>query len=239
MSFLGRLVTSGFLLTCACSSAWAQTSPVQLTTGNYINAWGLTATIGTVTCPNNSTCPGTDELEVVSTGRDTITFEVVNSTGSAIFSTSSSSSKTMTIQLVITPNAAYQPAGGTVSGAVLTTVGVDSASRGSPTVSGSAVFALGKGETASTLTDSLRIGTGSQTIVSGTPAGTPNKFSTDSNSFTVTESLNIDKNSASGTSLSLTSIALRLDTVPEPATVSLILVGFAGLAMARRRRISR
>jgi hypothetical protein len=229
-----RIVAIGLLSVSAGGSAWAQaTAPVSLANGKSVSAYGLTATIQNFSC--TATCSGDDRLEFVSSGRGTIMFEIVNTTaGSAIFTNSTTTSKTMSLDLVITPNASYLPAGEKVSAAVLTTTGVDKATSGSPIVRASAAFAASTG--AGTLTDTLVVGTGAspQTI---SPAS--KSFTTTSNSFTVTETLTINPNGALGTSLSLNLLALKLSTVPEPATGALIVVGVTGLAMVRRRRLLR
>src|ERR1700733_894760 len=81
-----QISTIGLLLVGLSPGAWAQSA--VLNTGNSINLYGLTITVGTCTIAG-ATCSNGDGLllEGVSTGRDTITFEVVNKiAGSAILS---------------------------------------------------------------------------------------------------------------------------------------------------------
>jgi hypothetical protein len=229
-----RVVAMGLFSITAGNSAWAQvTAPVALANGNSVSAYGLTATIQNFICPALSTCSG-DLLQVVASGRGTITFEIVNSSpGSAIFKTTSAAAVTMSLDLVFTPNTSYLPLGEKVSAAVLTTTGVNAttATGKSQTVSASAAF--GAGTVATTLLDNLVVGTSSspQTITSAA-----NSFSPTSNSFTVSESLNLHANNGFSQALSLNLLALKLSTVPEPTTATIVMAGLAGLAIVRRRR---
>ncbi len=209
MSFFRYVACLGFGLIAACDGAWAQT--VNLANGNFLNAYGLTATIGNFSCPSGA-CSANDKLTVVASGRGTITFEVVNSVaGSAIFSNSStSSSKTMSFNLVISRYTPYSPTE-TVSGAALTTVGYDriGGSSGSPVAQATAAFSgfTPGAVPASTLTDALvaqtsgpaalqTIGPASNTFAGGT-----------SNSFTVLETLTLNSANHSITNLAFNSIA--------------------------------
>jgi hypothetical protein len=234
MTLWRGLAVLGFLFSAAATSAGAQTSPVALASGNFIDAYGLTVTIGSYTCSLG--CGTGDQLVVVPTGRGTITFEVVNSTsGSHIFSAASGSSRTMTLVLNITPNSTYVPTGSNVSGAILTTTGLEnfSSSGGTaPTAKASAVFS--SGASATTLTDTMAVKTSSGTLQ--TIASTANTFLANSNNFTVTETLTLNPQSRTVSNLSFDSIALQLKTVPEPATISVLMIGFGGLVMARRRQ---
>jgi len=229
-----RVVAMGLFSITAGNSAWAQvTAPVALANGNSVSAYGLTATIQNFICPTVSTCSG-DLLQVVPSGRGTITFEIVNSVaGSAIFSTTSTLAKTMSLDLVFTPNTSYLPLGEKVSAAVLTTTGVNATTTTgqSQTVSASAAF--GSGTVATTLTDSLVVGTSisPQTITSAA-----NSFSPTANSFTVSERLDLQANTGFSKALSVNLLALKLSTVPEPTTATIIMAGLSGLAIVRRRR---
>jgi hypothetical protein len=113
-----RIAILGFFLVNAIPAAWAQ---VQLKDNNSISAYGLTATISNFSCSGGAACSSNDMLEVVETGRGTITFEVSESTGSHIFSTAAPTSETMSFQSVITPTLTYLPLGSKASSAVLTT----------------------------------------------------------------------------------------------------------------------
>jgi hypothetical protein len=228
MTLLRRLVVLGFFLAAAAPGAWAQT--VAMANLNTLSAYGLTATI--TNC--SATCAG-DSLVVVPTGRGTITFEVLNTLNpltSAILSTTTSA--TLTFDLVISANTSYHPLGSVVSNASLTSVGYRFCSGGGTACSAVATASFSAGTTATPLTDTLPTSSSTSTQVS--MVNSPSSFSPASNSFTVVESLSLNKNGQTAGNLAFDSLALKLTTTPEPASIAVLLMALGGLVMARPRR---
>jgi PEP-CTERM motif len=249
MTHLPRIaVLVGFLGTIA-PAAWGSPGPVQgtlvpLATGNILNAFGLTATISGC----SATCSG-DTLELISSGRDTISIETINTatSGSAILASANSTGTapaavTLGYTLTFAINPSSKLTGTVVTSATQTAVGSDNCTGGCTTATGSAVLADSTAKTAPTitfspstsLTDNLTPTTLSNTVSIASGAST---FSPAANAFTVTESLNLN-GSATTTDLAFNTLVLKLNTAPEPASMSVMLIALGGLAAARRRRSS-
>jgi hypothetical protein len=247
MTLFRRLAMLGLFLMAAMPQAWAQIgSPIVLdnysTSGKTLSLYGLTFSISS--CKENGvTCSSTDGLvlEGVSSGRGTITVEVANATaGSAALSQTNGSSATNSLALTLTvsPTAGY-PGSTMVSAATLTAAGVDtySCSTGhsscAASVNDTATF---NGITISpgVLTADLANQAGTQT------ASQPSTSVTADNSFTVAESVSLRTNDSSswynGSTLQLNTLALKFTTTPEPASITILMLGLGGLAVARRRR---
>jgi len=235
MTHLRRIaVLVGFLGTVA-PAAWGQVSgtTVPLATNNVLDAYGLTATI--TSC--SATCSG-DTLELISSGRDTITIEAINNTPSAILASATSSKNapapvalSYTLTFAINPSSKLK--GTTVTSAVQTATGSNNCNGSQcPTATGSATLANSHA-TLATLTDNLLPTSGT---TSHSNASNLNTF-TGTNSFTVVESLNLS-GARTTTDLAFNTLVLKLTTAPEPASISVMLMAIGGLAAARRRRSS-
>jgi hypothetical protein len=240
MSVWRRVAALGLLLAFAGSNARAA-NPLLLNGTGTLSWYGFNVSASCSEGLNGAAvtgCTGSGanglQLQAVPSGRGTVTFEIVNvNSGSAIFSgTALSGRDLVTVVLTFTPNLSYLPAGSTATTATLTTIGSNNCSPGSCRASASAAFSAGTGVT--TLLDTLSQSPKEQTVSAG-----PNGFSTPSNAFTVTETLTDDPSFSLVHSLRLNSVALKLTTAPEPASVTMMLMGLSGLVMARRRRPSR
>jgi hypothetical protein len=237
MTLLRRLATLGLSLIVASPGAWAQT---ELLVGNTLTLDGIQLEVAScsVTIGGNaqSNCSSIS-MEQVSTGRDTLSYELIGTGGGpALSDTSDTATSSLALVLTATANSGFHPAGTVVtSAATLTTLGYMNFTGGTTGTVAQASTAFSGGTTAATLTDNLTAkaaGSGEQTVVSS-PAST---FSPSTASFTITEDLTLNPNGKSISALSLNQITLKLTTTPEPATVSLVLLGLGGLAIARRRR---
>jgi hypothetical protein len=239
MSVWRRVAALGLFLALTGSNAWAA-NPLLLNSTGTLSWFGFNVSASCSEGLNGAAataCTGSGanglQLQAVPSGRGTVTFEIVNvNSGSAIFSgTALSGRDLVTVVLTFTPNGSYLPAGSTATTATLTTIGFNNCSFGSCSASASAAFSAGTGVT--TLLDTLSQSTSStaQNVSAG-----PNGFSTPSNAFTVTETLTDNPSAFLVTSLRLNSVALKLTTAPEPASITMILMGLSGLVMARRRR---
>jgi PEP-CTERM motif len=242
MTHLRRIaVLVGFLGTVAPAGWGAQAGgptpvPVALVNGNVLNAFGLTATISSC----SATCNG-DSIELISSGRDTISIETINTatSGSAILAPATGSPTTpvalsYTLTFALNPSSTLK--GTVVNSATQTAVGSDNCTGGCTTATGSATLAASTVtfSPSATLTDNLTTTTASNTVSIPSGAST---FSTGTNAFTVAESLNLH-GSATTTDLAFNTLVLKLNTAPEPASMSVMLIALGGLAAARRRRSS-
>jgi hypothetical protein len=241
MTHLPRIaVLVGFLGTVA-PAAWGQTvlGSVALTNGSVLDAFGLMATVSN--CSATCVADG-DTLELISSGRDTISIETVNTKTSAILASASSTGTApaavaLNYTLTFALNPSSKLTGTVATSAIQTAVGSDNCG-GAPggaacaTANGSAVFTTSAGST--TLTDNLTATTGNKTV--SIPSGM-SPSGTGTNAFTVVESLNLN-GSATTNDLAFNTLVLKLNTAPEPASISVMLMALGGLAAARRRRSS-
>ena len=235
-----RLSITGLLLVGSVSGASAQS--VVLDPGKSINLYGLTITVGSTCTIAGTACSLTDNLllEGVSTGRDTITFEVVNKTaGSNILSTTrNGSTESLDVNFTVTPNASYHGGGLVSSATKLSLTGTDecTSGNGKTCVAAKAVATLSSPFSPTSLTASLPISTSSSSVVTGNSGSST--LSPNSNTFTVSDALTLNPASANTTGFSLTAraLVLQLHTVPEPASAAVLLLGLGGLARTRGRR---
>jgi hypothetical protein len=249
MSIYRQVIGASLLLAGTAFSALAAEPTTVLFGGNSINLDGLTITIDPTvgSCKiDGSNCTATDGLvlEGVSTGRGTITFEVANATlSSNILSTTTPNSATqsLSVKFDITPNTSWH-GGGIVKGATgVSMTGIDECTSGigHTCVGSSASATLSTGWTPTSLSASLPVSTTSSSLVSGSSGSSV--LSPNSNTFTVSESLTLNPTSKSGSALDLTiqTLAFHLTTAPEPASMSVLLVGVGALMASRRRRHNR
>jgi hypothetical protein len=240
------------LLAFAVSSAWAANPLLLLndTTGSNpagnvsgtLTWYGFTVS-ATCTISSNggttSNCASGNnlELEAVPSGRDTLTFEILNSAtpGSAIL-TSTSGTSTLTVGLTFTGSPSTFKATGVTS----TTTGYAgfncSSCSGLSSPTGQTTFT--NPAVTTPLTDSLPLQKGlanSGSATQETNAASATSF-TAANSFTATNVLTLNPAGKTVERLEFDAFALRFTTAPEPASLSLLLFGVGGLAMVQRRR---
>ncbi|MDR3530887.1 MAG: hypothetical protein P4L90_10080 [Rhodopila sp.] len=207
---------------------------------NSVSLDGLTAKITALSCPANG-CTSGDQLVVVETSKNNLTFEVVNSSPSSSIFASTGSTETLSFTLTITPTAGYTHALGKASSVTQTAVGWEQYSSCN-TCSGSSAKASTTFNTAVTTTpllSTLAVQGKSATASQQTVAGAADTITTATNSFTITSTLTLTPGTQTVGRLEFDSIAFKLHTTPEPASVSVLLVSFGGLLVARRRRLSR
>lgn len=230
--------------------AWAQQA-IGLVANDSFNLYGLNVDVSGCTIGLNgataSACTAANKLELleVASPTDSITFDVIGYSGTAPGSTtsaaltSSSGTSQLNLTLVVSPNSSYGTSTTRVTGATLTAVGDDAFTHADSGTTAQASAAFSAGTTASALTAKL-----TPQVTQGTPTlqtvpTSPNSFSPESASFTITENLELDPGNHSVNALSLNSVALKFTTTPEPASIMMLLAGLAGIAVVRRRRPGR
>jgi hypothetical protein len=233
MSVWCRVAVLSFFLTVGATSGWAQTTPFAL--NNSVSLDGLTATIKTLTC---SACTSGDVLEVFEFSKNNLVFEVVNSTASSSIFSSTGSTATLNFTLTISPTAAYTHAYGKASSVTQTVVGWEQYTNCN-TCSASSAKVSTTFNTAVTTTPLLStLGVQGKTIAPSqqTLVGAADNITTATNAFTISSSLTLTPGGNTVGRLEFDSLALRLHTVPEPASASVLLFSLGGLLIARRRR---
>jgi hypothetical protein len=249
MTLFPRVAILGLALIAGASGARAQQA-IGLVANDSFDLYGLNVDVSGCTIGLNgataTACSATNKLELlqVASPTNTITYEITGyggaspgSTPSAALSASSGTSQ-LNLTLLVTPNASYHTDTTRVTGATLTSAGDDAFDFGSGGTAAKASAAFSAGTTAAPLTAAL-----TPQVTRGTPAGQmaangPDSFSSPSASFTITENLELDPNNHSVNLLSLSSVALKFTTTPEPASIAMLLAGLAGIALVRRRRTS-
>jgi len=242
MSILRRFLILGFLLVAAAPGVRAQS--VALGNGNSLALYGLTFTVSSCTLSGSACGASNLILENVAAGRGNIEFQVRNSTASNPIISRAANAGTGTTQLQFTI-AVSQPVGNpatTVTSLSLNNSGIRSINC---TGSGTGCEA---GTTATAVIDNISLVTGlvshTQGLTSNSPslqtlATVPDPFTPD-NAFSFRETLSVttSANNYDALTLRLNNVGVLFRAAPEPASISALLVGLAGLVVARRRRRS-
>jgi hypothetical protein len=221
----------GCILVAAAPGAWAGPSLILGGTGTVLTLNGLTLTVTGCTV-NGVNCTTSNNIELlgVSTGRGTVTVDVIGTGGGPVFSISSGSA---TDTLVLSLSAATnEPATAKVSSATLTLNGSGPAGWSS---SDHANWSQTDSRSPNPAVLALATGSGSAANTANT-TWTP---TTPGSTFTITDTIALTRTSGYGNTLQLTSAVEKFFTTPEPASIGVLLLGLGGLAMARRRRASR
>jgi hypothetical protein len=238
MSFRPSFVALGLFLTAGATGGLAQTA-APLALDATVTLDGLTGKITSLTLPAGGLTSGA-ELEVVAGSGDNLTFELVNSNGSssAIFA-SSRATETLAFTLQVTPTAGYTEQLGKVSTVTQSAVGFQ-AYTNCHTCSGSSATVSTTFNTAATtspLTNSLAIQGDGMMATQQTISGTADGITTPTSSINITSTLTLTPHSETVNQLAFNALTLKLHTVPEPASASLLLVGLGCVLMTRRRRL--
>lgn len=227
MTLFRRLVFLGCLLIASTSGAWAQSIPVW-TGASALMLNGATLQITSCTL-NGGACTASDglTLEGLTEGKDLVGYELLG--GSTLsLAKSNSASASLTFAYTITTN---QPITATFGNGSATLNGTTSASSTHHVVADEAFTQNGSHTPPTGLTGFNLFLSNSATSQSLGPTG----FSQpETNSFTITDTINLSGSSAS--TVSLTSLVNVFHTAPEPASIAVLTVALGGLAAVRRRR---
>ena len=173
----------------------------------------------------SQTSCSTDNLELkqVSTGRGTVTIDILPTSGSVIYSSASSGLTGVQYTLSLTTN---EPATATISSVTMQTKGTNTGGVENNFFetwsSNELIASIAQNATSSTCTQSAG---GTSCALALTGGG---------NSLSITGGLLVAGGPGQG--LSLTSAAYTFATVPEPVPAALLATGLAGLVVVRRRR---
>jgi len=243
MTHLRRLAALAFLLMTGASGAWAQLpSPISMTTGSFFSIDGLKLTVTGCSITSGSSAVGDcahDELVATSGNRGGISFQLQNAAGTSSAALSNTTGRNQTNDLVMTYTITVQDNGSSkvVIGATETLVGENNIVAGScssgcaaqpPKATGSSSFSVAASP--NPLLDTLAIATTN-------PQTAPvNSNTLNSNSFTLTETLSLNNGRDTNNGLKITQFVLHLTTTPEPASMTIFVLGLSGLVAARMRR---
>ena len=238
MTLWRPLVTLGLFLTAGATGSLAQTA-APLALGATVSLDGLTGEITSLTLPAGGLTSGA-EFGVVAPSRDNLVFELYNvhgSTSTIFASLGSTESLTFTIQ--ITPTVGYTAKLGKASTVTQDLYGFQAYSN-CTTCSGASATVSTTFNTAvktSPLTNSLAIQGEGVTATQQVVDGNTDSITTPTSSINITSTLTLTPHGETVNDLAFRALTLQLHTVPEPVSASLLLVGFGGLLMTRRRRL--
>jgi hypothetical protein len=238
MSLLRGLAILCVSTMAAVSGAGAQTS-IPLTVGQNFSLEGINLKIASCTGTGGASCAGA-ELLSVSSSRGVISFEIIGTGGgSAALSESSASSTsdvlTVGITVADTSNSSRQVTSASASTVGTYNLGSCSSTPCSttPIAQGAATLSVATGGTP--LLDQL---SSSKTTQQTVPSGPLTVSTPSTSSMTLTETLTLNDEKLNVSTFNIYSQLITLHATPEPATLSIMLLGLGGLAVARRRRRS-
>jgi hypothetical protein len=243
MNFSRGLAILGFLLMAPLSGAWAQLPlPQQLshTTAAVFSIEGIKlSALCSATCNN-------EELVAVSGTRGVISFEIVGFTGafqnvanptnlSAALSLASPTATSASLGVDITVSDVSSSR--VVTGWAMTVDGTDNTTSKFATATGNA--SMTSVATATALSQALTVKTASEQILTTPTPPAVAAVTASTAPFTFNETMSLANPSAVTTTTATFNIFSQLITfhaVPEPVSVSIMLLGLTGLGVARRSR---
>jgi hypothetical protein len=225
-------------MTGLLSPAWAATlpGPIGLTTGANFSLEGLNLKIVSCTVTGSGSC-GNAELVAISASRGAISFllvgdgGIVGGTQSAALTGTKNTNTSLSLVLAVS-QAGSSKVVNDVSASTVGTYDLGSCSGScstAPVATGAATVNVATGGTP--LLDTLTQNTSQQTQASG-----PMTLNTPTGSFNLTETLTLNVGNFNISSFNIFSQLITFHPAPEPATLSIMLLGLGGLAIARRRR---
>jgi len=232
----------GLLITALLSPAAAQSlpGPIGLTAGANFSLEGLNLKVvscSVTTNAINSSC-GNAELVAMSASRGAISFLLVGDNGtvggpqSAALTGAKNTNTSLSLVLAVS-QAGSSKVVNDISASTVGTFDLGSCSGSScstaPVATGAATVNVATGGTP--LLDTLTQNTSQQTQASG-----PMTLNPPTGSFNLTETLTLNVGNFNINTFNIFSQLITFHTAPEPATLSIMLLGLGGLAIARRRR---
>jgi hypothetical protein len=235
MTISRHVVLLGLWLIGSGSGAWAQSTEIFM--GAILTLDGLTLKVDScsLTTASATSCSSTDGifLEGTSTGRGTVSYEVIGVSGGPVFSLASSATTNDSLSFTLT--VATNQANSKIASGDLTLNGATSSSSTHHVTAAQSFAANSPSPAPKGLTsDSLFLATSATTQTTGAESFTNSPLLS---SFQVTNTL--FASAAPGTTVKLNSAVETFKTVSEPASLGVLMIGLASLAIARwqsRRR---
>jgi hypothetical protein len=256
MKLLQRLIILTSLLIAATTHGASAVSLLN-SGGTSLDVFGLRFSItGCQVAVNAASaathaCASGDNLQLVavSTGRGTITVEIIGTgTPASAALTETTTGSNAQSNLIVGLSVALNPSYGTkttkVTSAQLITNGIEKftkcAGTGcSPDQAIASAALSGSGAPVSLLTANLALQDKNTAQTTQTVSSAVGNFTgAGSSAFTITETLNLTNTSDGLGGLRFNYAMLTLHTAPEPASIGIMLLGLGGLAAVRRRRRS-